>query len=108
MVYYYEIIEHTNNSDDEETVVTLTSTEEEKKHVVSVRLYYEDTAGYLNAYIERERILTHPTAMADIQNYLEIQIDADLPVGQTFKLTLKNKQSGHNSTVVGVLQYEIK
>ena len=107
MVYYYESIEHINSSDDEEEVITITSTAEEKKKIVSILIYFEANAGYLNAYIDREKILSHPTARATIRNYLELEIDAELAEGEEFKLTLKNRVSGNNAEIYGAVKYEI-
>jgi len=107
MVEYYELIEHTNSSDEEEDVLSITSTEVEKKKVISVLITSEANQGYLRAYVERQKILEHLTGKATIENFLEIPVDAELDIGQTFKLTLQNKTAGTNAEVYGLVKYEI-
>jgi hypothetical protein len=104
---YYKSFYHTNVSDDEEEVVKLTSTETEKIKVNAVEIAKETNEGLLKWLIEREEVGTHNTGVATIQNTLNFEVDETLDVGETFKITLKNKVAGTNAFVAGVIEYEI-
>lgn len=108
---YYKGVDHTNTTDDEEDVVSITSTEVEKKKVVEVGIVKETNAGELKFYVERENLFEgntyHKTAQATLQNALVYSIDREIPVGQTFKLTLKNVTAGTNAALVGYVKYQI-
>ena len=108
MPFYYKGFDHTNASDDEETVVKLTSTAEEKKKIVAVGIVYDSNDGILKAYVEREAIVEDlPTGDITEKQLTEIPVGIDLPEGQTFKVTLKNKVAGTNATIRGYIKYEI-
>ncbi|UYL65068.1 MAG: hypothetical protein QIT46_gp16 [Methanophagales virus PBV305] len=111
MVKYYKGFEHTNSSADEEKVVTLTSTEEEPKRLIAVTITQRlsnDTLLY--GYIEREKVIDAVRVEASPfnENPYRLDIDLDIPVGETFMLKLKNQSAGSNGGVVGYLEYEIK
>ena len=104
---YYEGFSHTNSSDNEEDVVSLTSTSEEKKKINKILIFSETNDGVMRWYVERERVGTHYTNKATIQNALEFEVDRELAEGETFKITLKNVSSGTNAAIVGAIEYEI-
>ena len=107
---YYKGFEHTNSTDDEENVITLTSTEVQKKtlnRVVITHRISNDTL--LTAYIEREKVIDNIRIEASPFNDKPYVFDSDIeiPPGETFTLTLKNKSAGNNGGVIGYLEYEI-
>jgi len=110
MVKYYKGFEHTNSSDNEEKVETLTSTEEEKKKLNAVVITHRlshDTL--LVAYLEREKIIDNIRIEASPvgNDPYRLNVDIEIPVGQTFTLMLKNQSAGSNGGVVGYYEYEI-
>jgi len=110
MVKYYKGFEHTNSSDDEEKVVTLTSTEEEKKKLNAVVITHRLTNDtLLIAYLEREKIIDNIRIEASPvgKDPYRLNVDIEIPVGQTFTLMLKNQSAGSNGGVVGYYEYEI-
>jgi hypothetical protein len=100
--------DHANSSDEEEEVVSLTSKETEKYKILKIILTSVSNVGFINAYIEREKIVENlPIEGLNIQNKFEIPIDEELEIGHTFKVTLKNKVSGTNAEVKGYVLYDI-
>jgi hypothetical protein len=108
---YYRGFDHVNTTDDEENVVSVTSTEEEKKKVIEVRISDETNEGKLKPYVERESFYEansyYKTAVATIENFIRIPIDMEIPIGQSFSLTLQNMVAGTNAELVGSIVYEI-
>lgn len=108
MPEYIKGFNHTNSGDTEETVLTLTSTAEEPKKIIKVVIASETNNGIMKFYIEREAIGEDiPTGSLSTNQLAELPVGHDLPVGQEFKLTLKNKTAGTNATIVGYVIYEI-
>jgi len=107
---YIKGFSHTNTSDEEEEVVKITSTPEEPKRVKKVVITHRITNdGILNAYIEREKVIANvevKDSPFDGKQY-EFDVDADLPEGQSFTVTLRNKTAGSNAGIVGYVAYEI-
>jgi len=107
-MFYYEGFDHANSSDKEETVIEIESSEEEPKRIIVIGITAVSNAGYLSAYVRREQVMNGiPTEGMNIQNVFEIPVDIELPVGQKFKLTLKNKVAGTNAGIRGYVKYEI-
>jgi len=108
MVYHYEPIFHVNSSDEEERVVELYSSKEEPRSIISVVLFSWNNEGRMAFYREREKLGEIPTGTTNTKLPIEIPINLDLPEGQRFSITLKNRVSGTNASVVGYVKYEIK
>ena len=101
------MIYHTNSSDMEEDVEELYSSKEEPVEVLEINILKVSNAGVLRAYIEREKIAEIPTESVNILNSLVIPINAKIPEGQKFKITLQNIVSGTNAQVIGYIRYHI-
>ena len=111
MTKYYKGFEHTNGSDNEEKVITLTSTEEEPKHLIDIVITHRLSHDTLViGYLEREKIIEDVRIEASPlnENPYRLNVDLDIPTGETFTLNLKNQSSGNNGGVVGYLVYEIR
>ena len=108
MPYYYEPIWHENSTDKEEEIASLYSSKEEPKHIDSIILIGWNNEGILAIYREREKLGEIPTGASNIQLPAEIPIDLDLPEGQTFRLTLKNRVTGTNAKLIGYIKYQLK
>lgn len=90
--------------------VTLTSTEEEKKK--ALRLVYWDVgsnAMLANIWVERERLAENIPleVLADAMPERVVEIDHEIPVGETLKVILTPQVAGSQGTLDGALEYEI-
>lgn len=115
MKYYdREVVSGSANEEKLEDVVT--STAEEPKHVIA--LWFTETTGtenndgILRAYVERERILNMSVKHflnkhdADGRQFLtRIEVDVDLPVGQSLSVGCVSGGTASNFEVVA--EYEI-
>jgi len=111
MTKYYLGFDHTNSTDDEEKVEDLESTEEEPKHLINVVITQRlSNDTLLIGYLEREKIIENVRieASPENENPYVLNVDLDIPVGQTFTLKLKNQSAGSNGGVVGYFEYEIR
>jgi len=104
---YYEPINHTNTVNTEVDVVSLTSTNEEPKKIVAIGILKETNAGILRGYHERDNHLEIPTAYSTESGIMEYPVDLDLPVGETFALTLQNEAAGVHAQLQGYIRYEL-
>jgi len=108
MPFFYKGFAHANTSDDEETVVSITSTEEEKKRIDALLIMKDVNNGILTTYLEREKIIEDfRTGVITESNALILELDLDVPVGQTLKITLKNVVLGTNAEIYGAVKYEL-
>lgn len=107
----YVHFDHANTTDNAESIARVTSTESEKKRVKSVHIIGQTNLGKLKPFIERESLIEGDgyikTGVATLENELIVPVDAELPIGQTFELTLQNVASGFNAALVGYIEYEI-
>lgn len=108
MVRYFERIDHVNSSDEPEEVITVTSSSEAPKTVERLLITSETNGGILEVNIEQETPIEYQTANATIQNFLEIPVEAELPVGQAVEVTLENVSAGVNAEVHGIIEYSIR
>jgi len=117
MTKFYDYLEILGSPNVEVTDVFLTSTEEEPKHINKLRIY-ESTAtrnndAIIRVYIERERIADFPIAVFLDQAATplypnaagEIELDVDLPVGQSLIVGCVSGATASN--VMFVAEYEI-
>lgn len=110
MTRYEKGFDHTNTTDVEETIVELASTVEEPKKITQIMIVDEpDQDGYLYGYLEREKIMDGCPLFVETfggirRNY---PIDLEIPIGQTFKLTGKNKVAATQLSASGFVEYEI-
>ncbi len=110
MVIYNKGINNGTSSDDGNTVLQITSTEEEKKKVRRLVITDVNTNPViLDVWLERERIVENlPLEVAnDIAPERVIDLDIEIPVGQTLKFVLKPQTSGNQGCVSGWVEYEI-
>jgi len=117
MTKFYDYLEVFGAANAEVTSTFLTSTEEEPKRINKLRIY-ESTATRQNdavvrIYIERERIAEFPIAVfldqASTPNYPnaagEVEIDVELPIGQS--LIVGHVSGATPSNITFVAEYEI-
>jgi len=108
MPFYYKGFSHVNTKDEEEIVVSITSTEEEKKRIDALLITKDVNQGIMTTYIEREKIIEDfRTGVITESNALVLDLDLDVPVGQTLKITLKNVVVGTNAEIYGAIKYEL-
>jgi len=110
MVIYNKGINGKASSDDGNTVLQITSTEEEKKKVRRLIITDVNTNPMvLEVWLEREKICDDiPLEVAnDIMPERVIDLDVEIPVGQTLKFVLKPQTSGNQGTLDGWVEYEI-
>jgi len=104
---YYDRIVHTNNTDVEVRVYERTSGEEERIRINTLNIFRETNRGILRMYDEREHFATLPTGEATISNRQVIEIERELRIGQTFRLTLQNVVAGTHAGLMGFIEFEI-
>lgn len=104
---YYEAISHANTVDTEVDVHNLESTTEEPKKIIALGLIKDTNGGILRGYHERDNFLEFPTGDITDSGFQEIPLDLELPVGESFLLTLQNAAAGTNAQIVGYIKYEI-
>lgn len=107
---YNKGINNGASSDNGNTVLEITSTEEEKKKVRRLIITDVNTNPViLDVWLERERICESiPLEVAnDIAPERVIDLDIEIPVGQTLKFILKPQSSGNQGTIDGWVEYEI-
>lgn len=104
---YYEAISHTNTVDTEVEVHSLESTTEEPKKIIAIGLIKDTNGGILRGYHERDNFLEFPTGDITDSGLQEIPVDVELPVGESFLLTLQNATAGTNAALIGYIKYEI-
>ena len=110
MVIYNRGINGKASSDDGNIVLQITSTEEEKKKVRRLIITDVNTNPIvLEVWLEREKICDDiPLEVAnDIMPERVIDLDVEIPVGQTLKFVLKSQTSGNQGTLDGWVEYEI-
>lgn len=96
----------------------ITSTETEKKRVLSVLINVSNYAGNLvQGWLEREKKVdvydyvlntdnaTGTNAYRSTSKIIEIPLELDVPVGQTFKMAIKS--GGTATNIQGAYKYEI-
>lgn len=116
MTKYYKRVVVSGTADTEILSDLLTSTEEEHKHIIA--LWFTETTGTLygdsviRAYVEREKIVDmscrHFNTATPNDNRValpRLEIDTDLPVGQT--LSVGHISGGTASNYEFVAEYEI-
>jgi len=107
-MFYYLGFSHKNSTDEEEKVVEISGTKTEKRKVHSIIITAVENAAYLSAYVERDKVIEDfDLDGLNIQNGFEIPLDIMLEEGVTFKIKLKNKVSGTNAAIRGLIKYEI-
>ena len=104
---YYERISHTNSADTETTIDELESTTEEPKKIIAIGVIKDTNGGILRGYHERDNFLEFPTGDITESGFSEIPVDVELPVGESFLLTLQNATAGTNAALIGYIKYEI-
>ena len=110
MVIYNKGINNGTSSDEGNTVLQITSTAEEKKKVRRLIITDVNTNPVvLEVWLERERICENiPLEVAnDIAPERVIDLDVEVPVGQTLKFVLKPQTSGNQGSIDGWVEYEI-
>lgn len=96
--------------DAEVELIDLASTEEEKKRLIAVYIQKIVTEElYLYIALERESIIKD--LVLEIDAYVEpvwkVDIDQEIPVGQTLKVLGKSTNSGTSGEITGYIEYEI-
>jgi len=104
---YYDRIVHTNTADTETRIYERTSGEEERIRINTLNIFREANRGIMRMYDEREHFATLPTGEATITNRQVIEIERELRIGQTFRITLQNVVAGTHSGVFGFIEFEI-
>jgi len=119
MAYKYESFTVTGSANSTVYDIGITSTEEEPKHIESILVNVSGYAGnFIEGWVETERVLEIPDYIVDTDadtgsavlpystyKLIEIPLDMDLPVGQTFKVaircggTAKNLRGAYKYTV---------
>lgn len=108
MTRYYKLIEHANTTDDPEDVVSIISSEEEPRNIERLLVTSTTNLGYLKGNVERETLFNHLTNKATFDNFLEIPVEEELAIGDTFELTLQNETAGTNAEIYGLVEYSIR
>lgn len=109
MVIYTEGFDHAS-TDAGYTLIEVTSTEEETKKVKKiVNSCLTTNAVLIGVSLEREDIAKDVPweTMICRPPHREINLDIDIPVGQTLKVIAKPQVAGSQGTVVGWIEYEI-
>lgn len=96
--------------DAEVELIDLASTEEEKKRLITIYIQKIVTEElYLNIVLERESIIKD--LVLEIDAYAEpawkVDINQEIPSGQTLKILGKSTNSGTPGAVTGYIEYEI-
>jgi len=91
-------------------IFSLTSTEEERKKLL--RMVYTDLANngvLLDVTMERDTIVDALPIedVADAMPERIVNIDVEIPVGQTVLGILKPQSAGNQGTIDGFIEYEI-
>ena len=112
MVKLFKGFDHTNTTDLAESVVKLTSSEAEPKHVDKVVIFSEVAQdGKMFFHVERESLFEGGTFFTTNKwtagDPYEFPIDMDIPVGQSFEVTLQNSAAGVHAGASGFIQYEV-
>jgi len=110
MVIYNKGLSRDNSTNDGKTIFTLTSKEEEKYKVRRIVITDVVTNSLvMEVWIERDRIGENIPLeiIADATPERIIDIDAEIPVGYTFKVIIKPQSSGNQGSVRGWVEYEI-
>jgi len=110
MVIYNKGLSRDNSTDEGKTIFTLTSKEEEKYKVRRIVITDVNTHPLvMEIWLERDRIGENIPleVVSDIAPERIIDIDAEIPVGYTFKVIIKPQTSGNQGSVRGWVEYEI-
>lgn len=92
------------------TLFEITSTEEEKKKGLRVLITDIDTQPMLlDVIFEREKIVDALPleVVSDLQPERVIELDVEIPIGQTLTGVLKPQVAGSQGTIDGWVEYEI-
>lgn len=111
MVKLFKGFDHTNTSDVAESVVKITSSEAEPKHIEKVVIVSEVAQdGKLFFHVERESLFEGGTFFTTNKwtagPPYEFPIDMDIPIGQSFEITLLNAGAGAHAGISGFIMYE--
>ena len=104
---YYAAINHTNTTNAETAVKNIESTQEEPKKIVAVVISHNTNSGVMRFYHERDNFGEIITGNLDTFMGRPIEIDRELPVGESFDITLTHVSAGSNAFVEGFIIYEI-
>ena len=107
----YSIGIEVTSTDTGATAFEITSTEEEKKSVT--KLEYIDIGSHpvlLTVWLEREKIVDAIPleVVADLMPVRTIELNVDIPVGETLIGKLSPQGSGNQGTMDGLVYYNIE
>jgi len=110
MVIYNKGLSAEYSTTEGKEIFSLTSKEEEKYKVR--RILITDVVGnavVMDVWVEREKIADSIVleVVSDATPERVIDVDAEIPVGYTFSIKIKDKSSGSHGYVVGWVEYEI-
>jgi len=110
MVIYNKALSDEYSTAEGKEIFSLTSKEEEKYKVRRIIITdVVSSAVVMDVWIEREKIADSIVLMviSDATPERVVDIDAEIPVGYTFSVKIKDKVSGSHGQVVGWVEYEI-
>jgi len=110
MVIYNKGLSRDNSTDEGKTIFTLASKEEEKYKVRRIVITDINTNPLvMEIWLERDRIGENIPleVIADATPERVIDVDAEIPIGYTFKVIIKPQTSGSQGSVRGWVEYEI-
>lgn len=104
---YFTAINHTNTTNAETLVESIESTQEEPKKIIGLVFTDNTNRGVLRLYQERDNFGEIITGKLNVLAGKTIEIDRELPVGDSFDITLTNVSAGSNAFIEGFVIYEI-